>query len=79
MRAIVNREFDRAADVQRADIARLSQTLRGDLTAKGMVFNDVDVKPFQAALAKTSFYSDWKAKYGAEAWGLLEHSSGKLS
>jgi TRAP-type C4-dicarboxylate transport system substrate-binding protein len=78
LRTIVGREFDKSADVQRADIAKLSQTLRADLTAKGLVFNDVDVKPFQAALAKTTFYADWKAKYGAEAWDLLEQSAGKL-
>lgn len=78
VRAIVGREFDKSADVQRADIAKLSQSLRADLTAKGLIFNDVDVKPFQAALAKTTFYADWKAKYGEEAWNLLEKSSGKL-
>ena len=34
--------------------------------------------PFREALGKTTFYKDWKAKYGDEAWGYLEKFSGKL-
>ena len=78
LRTIVSQECDRSVDDERADIAKLSVSLRQDLTAKGLVFNDVDKEPFRAALAKTSFYADWKAKYGPEAWGLLEQVSGKL-
>jgi len=29
-------------------------------------------------LGKTSFYRDWKAKYGDEAWSILEKTAGKL-
>lgn len=79
LRALVTRELDRSADDQRADIARLSQSLRQDLSAKGLVFNDVDREPFRAALARTTFYADWKAKYGDEAWGLLEQVTGRLA
>ncbi|PPQ35114.1 TRAP transporter substrate-binding protein [Rhodopila globiformis] len=79
VRAIVTREFDKSAMDQRADIARLSVSLRQTLTAKGLKFNEVDRAAFRDALAKTSFYPDWKAKYGAEAWGLLEQTSGRLA
>ena len=78
MRTIVTRELDRSADDERADIVRLNNSLRQDLTAKGLQFNDVDKEPFRVVLAKTSFYADWKAKYGAEAWGLLEQVTGTL-
>ncbi|HJV25182.1 MAG TPA: TRAP transporter substrate-binding protein [Aromatoleum sp.] len=78
LRAIVEREFDRSAADQRADIARLSAALREDLKAKGIAFIDVDRQAFRAALAKTSFYGDWKAKYGDQAWSLLEKYAGKL-
>ncbi|WP_431823929.1 TRAP transporter substrate-binding protein [Burkholderia sp. F1] len=78
MRAIVTREFERAALLQRADIARLNTSLRADLTAKGITVVDVDRDAFRNALRKTSFYSDWKARYGAEAWALLEKNVGKL-
>lgn len=78
IRAIVEREFDRSGMDERADIAKLSASLRNDLKAKGLAFIDVDQGAFRSALAKTSFYSDWKAKYGEEAWGLLEAAVGKL-
>jgi tripartite ATP-independent transporter DctP family solute receptor len=75
---IVTREFDRSAADQRADIARLSDSLRADLTAKGLQFIDVDRAAFRDALGKTSFYADWKAKFGDEGWNQLEKVSGKL-
>ena len=33
---------------------------------------------FQAALAKTSFYKDAKAKFGGEAWALLQKYAGNM-
>ena len=75
----MTREFDRSAMDQRADIAKLSESLRVDLTAKGLQFIDVDRTAFRQALAKTSFYADWKAKFGDEAWAQLEKISGKLA
>ena len=77
-RAIMTREFDRSALEERADIQKLSLSLRESLTAKGVTFFDVDRELFRASLAKTSFYKDWHAKYGDEAWGLLEAAVGKL-
>jgi tripartite ATP-independent transporter DctP family solute receptor len=78
VQAIVTREFDRSADDERADIAKLSESLRTDLTAKGMQFLEVDRSVFRQALAKTSFYADWKTKFGEEAWIQLEKAAGKL-
>jgi tripartite ATP-independent transporter DctP family solute receptor len=79
VRAIVTREFDKSAADQRADIAKLSVSLRNDLMAKGLEFNDVDRNAFRDNLRKTSFYKDWKSKYGDEAWSQLEKYSGKLT
>jgi tripartite ATP-independent transporter DctP family solute receptor len=78
LQEIVTREIDRSADDQRADVAKLDASLRQTLTGKGLVFNDPDKALFRDALAKTSFYGDWKKKYGEEAWGLLETYTGKL-
>jgi tripartite ATP-independent transporter DctP family solute receptor len=78
LRTIVTRELDKSGLDQREDIAKLSVSLRNDLTAKGLQFNDVDRTPFRDALRKTSFYQDWKTKYGEEAWGHLEKFAGKL-
>lgn len=78
VRAIAEQEFDRSAADQRADIERLSVSLREELTGKGLQFNDVDQGPFREALRQTSFYQDWKGKYGDEAWGHLEQVAGRL-
>jgi TRAP-type transport system periplasmic protein len=78
LRDIVSAELDRSAGDQRADIARLAVSLRQNLTAKGLEFNDVDTAAFRAALGRTSFYRDWKAKFGDEAWRILEKTTGSL-
>jgi len=79
LREIVSREFDRSAGDERADIARLSASLRNDLSGKGVTFNEVDRRAFRDVLRKTTFYPDWKGKYGAEAWARLETVTGKLA
>lgn len=76
---IVFREFDKAAGDERADLAALAKSLRADLQAKGLQFVDVDSKAFKAALGKTSFYKDWRGKFGDEAWKLLEENAGTLA
>jgi len=63
---------------EREDVAKLNANLRKDLEAKGMVFNDLQIPPFRDKLKQAGFYSEWKAKYGDEAWALLETSAGKL-
>ena len=62
----------------RADGAKLNASLRGELAAKGLVFNDPQLEPFRATLVKSGFYTEWKQKYGDEAWALLEKYTGKL-
>lgn len=78
IRTIVEQEFDKAGLNERADIAKLSASLREEMKNKGVTFIDVDRAPFVDALRKTSFYKDWKAAYGDEAWSLLEKYVGKL-
>jgi TRAP-type C4-dicarboxylate transport system substrate-binding protein len=79
VREIVTREFDRSGADQRADVAKLSQSLRQDLTAEGLRFIGIDRESFRQALAKTSFYADWKERFGAEAWTALEKTTGRLA
>jgi tripartite ATP-independent transporter DctP family solute receptor len=76
---IITREIEKSATDQRADVAKLTASLTGDLKAKGMNFINVAQEDFRKKLATTTFYSDWKAKYGATAWDLLEKVSGKLA
>ena len=75
---IIQREIDKSATDQRADVAKLNSTLTSDLKAKGINFLTVPQEDFRKKLASTSFYSEWKTKYGATAWELLEKVSGKL-
>ena len=75
---IIQRELDKSATEQRADIAKLSDTLTTDLKTKGVNVLTVAQEDFRKKLASTPFYSDWKAKYGPTAWDLLEKVSGKL-
>jgi tripartite ATP-independent transporter DctP family solute receptor len=78
VQAIITRELDKSAGDQRADIAKLSDSLKADLKAKGITFIDVQQDDFRKALASTNFYTEWKQKYGPTAWDLLEKVSGKL-
>lgn len=79
LRTIVSRGFNQAAVQQRADIARLNDGLRSGLQAKGLKVNASDAAPFRDALKKAGFYADWKAKFGPEAWSVLEASVGTLT
>jgi TRAP-type transport system periplasmic protein len=79
VRAIVARNINAAAVKERADTAKLNASVREELASKGLVFNQPDVAPFREKLRSAGFYSEWKGKYGEEAWALLEKSVGKLS
>jgi TRAP-type transport system periplasmic protein len=79
LQEIAARNINAAAEEQRAEILRLNNSLQGDLESKGMVFNKPDPASFRAALQKANFYENWKGKYGAEAWALLEKYTGKLA
>ena len=75
---IIQREIEKSATDQRADVAKLNTSLIADLKTKGLNFVNVQPDEFRKKLAATPFYSDWKTKYGATAWDLLEKVSGKL-
>ncbi|NJD34641.1 MAG: DctP family TRAP transporter solute-binding subunit, partial [Betaproteobacteria bacterium] len=78
LQQIITRELDKSATDQRADVAKLSTTLASDLKSKGVNILNVNQEDFRKKLASTSFYRDWKTKYGPTAWDLLEKVSGKL-
>lgn len=75
---IIQRELDKSASDQRADVARLNGTLATDLKAKGINVVNVRLEDFRVKLRASAFYAEWKAKYGVAAWDLLEKVSGKL-
>ena len=79
LRAIVSKHVNAAGVKERVDVAELNATLQKDLAAKGLVFNQTKAESFRGQLRKAGFYAQWKAKYGEEAWAILERSTGKLA
>jgi tripartite ATP-independent transporter DctP family solute receptor len=79
LRAIVAKHVNAAAVKERADVAELNAGLQKELSAKGMVFNQPDAAAFRDQLRKAGFYTEWKGKYGDEAWAILERAVGKLA
>jgi TRAP-type transport system periplasmic protein len=78
VRVVVAKNINAAALKEREDVAMLNATLQQDLTAKGLVFNKLDPAPFRDKLRAAGFYTEWKNKYGEEAWSRLEKSIGKF-
>ena len=76
VQGVLRKHFDAAARKQRDDIVQSNAERQKVLEAKGLTFNRVEATAFQQALAKTSFYKDWKGKFGDEAWGLLRKHVG---
>jgi TRAP-type C4-dicarboxylate transport system substrate-binding protein len=78
LREIVAKHINAAAIAERADIAALNVEVQKQLEGKGLVFNQPNVDAFRDRLRASGFYGEWKAKYGDEAWTLLERASGRL-
>lgn len=79
VRGIIAKNINTAGLKEREDVAELNATLQKSLAAKGLVFNQPDPAPFRDKLRAAGFYSEWRSKYGDEAWGILEKSTGKLA
>src|SRR6202451_511491 len=79
IRTIVAKNVNAAGLKERDDVAKLNATLQQELAGKGLVFNKPDPAAFRDKLRSAGFYTQWKAKYGDEAWSILEKSVGKLA
>ena len=79
LRNTTARLLNEGAVKQREDMAKLNATLESQLKGKGLIFNNVNKKPFQEALKTAGFYSEWRGKFGEDAWKILEKYSGTLS
>ncbi|MGY4313981.1 tripartite ATP-independent transporter DctP family solute receptor [Bradyrhizobium sp. JR3.5] len=78
VQAVLQKHFNAAAKKQRDDIVKANAEYQKLLESKGLTFNTTQADAFQAALAKTSFYKDAKAKFGDEAWSLLQKYAGNI-
>lgn len=79
LREITARNFNAAAERERADVLQKAGAVREALTQKGLIFNDPSQEPFRAKLRAAGFYKEWKSKFGDEAWSLLEGTVGSLT
>lgn len=78
LQEVLSRNFNAAAMKEREDLAKLNQSVEGDLKKLGLVFNRTDQAAFRAAVAKSGYYKQWKETFGKEAWTVLEKFSGPL-
>ena len=79
LKTIVQRELAASGQQQRDDVVRLSDSLRKDLAGKGMTIHEVDRDAFRTTLKASGYYASWKAKFGDQAWAILESTTGKLT
>ena len=79
IRTIVAKHINAAAIKERADVAELNGKLQRELATNGMTFNQANADSFRAKLRTAGFYAEWKERFGAQAWALLERYSGKLA
>lgn len=78
VRKVVTEALTEAAEKERADILRFNDAAISEIKATGVAFNQIDTKSFRDVLRTGGFYAEWKAKFGAEAWSLLEKYAGTL-
>ena len=79
LRTVVAKHVNDAGMKERTDVAALNANLQKELADKAMVFNQPKIEAFRDKLRQAGFYSEWKGKYGDEAWAILERSTGKLA
>jgi tripartite ATP-independent transporter DctP family solute receptor len=78
IQTIAAKHLNEAAMKERADVAALNSTLEKELIARGIVFNTPPTAAFRDKLKAAGFYTEWKGKFGDEAWAVLEKFTGKL-
>jgi tripartite ATP-independent transporter DctP family solute receptor len=79
VQAVVDRNLTKYALLQRRDTALRNDSLAEKLVRRGMTINHAETGSLRAKLAASGFYGKWRDKFGAQAWALLEKSSGKLA
>jgi TRAP-type transport system periplasmic protein len=77
MRQIVERNLEKFALLQRADVEVVNAAGAAQLEALGMRVDTADIASFRAKLG--GFYARWREKAGPEAWRLLECYAGEVA
>ncbi len=79
VQAVLSKNMDEAAALERNDVEKLNSSLEPKLTTQGLTFNTVPTDAFRRKLRDSGFYSNWKTQFGPKAWALLEKAVGKLA
>ncbi len=79
IRHIMSTNFEKAAREQRAATEADAQKTQDLLHSQGMMVTEPDLDSFRDKLRSSSYYTDWRKKYGDKVWDLLEQAVGKLS
>lgn len=79
IRQIMSTNFEKAAREQRAATAADAQKTQDLLHSQGMTVTEPDLDSFRDKLKSSSYYTDWRKKYGDKVWDSLEQAVGKLS
>ena len=78
LKEVISKNVNQAGHEERALVEKMNGELAEKLAGDGMAVNKVDNTPFRDALRAGGFYQEWKEKFGAEAWSVLEGYTGKL-
>jgi TRAP-type transport system periplasmic protein len=76
---VVERNLTKYALLQRRDTQLRNDSLAEKLVRQGMTIEHADSAGLRAKLASSGFYGKWRDRFGAQAWSLLEKTSGKLA
>lgn len=76
IRAVVERNADKFALLQRRDTEDINAAGAARLAAQGMLVNTADDADIRTRLGE--FYARWRGKSDPAAWGLLEQAAGGL-
>ena len=75
IKQIMSTNFEKAAMEQRAAIVADAQKTQDLLHSQGMTVTEPDLDSFRDKLKSTSYYNDWRKKYGDKLWDALNKLS----
>jgi tripartite ATP-independent transporter DctP family solute receptor len=79
VRTTVDRNLTKYALLQRRDAQLQNDTLLDKMSRHGMIVNKADRGSLRGKLSSSGFYAKWRERFGPQAWGLLEKTSGRLT
>ena len=79
LQAVIRKHLDQSGLDQRQDTIEQNQVIARDLPSHGIQVVDAKPEAFREKLLATGYYTEWKEKFGPEAWSLLEKYSQPLA